>query len=329
MPSSLWKAQVEQIEDNLDSCMNRLDKLAEMDKGATAAQQGVSRKIYDNGSTTVEVSIKTRKPKGSSGGAGSMDRPQGSSRCQKWDSILSQQSELDSDVTEEPPVGVGVAPRKYPSERQTFKASKGPKAYAQGTKSSQARSVRVKPCQRPAANATPGAAQKNKRSEVPVPATALRSEAAAKPTDVVDAHRKNLVFPARTLQVFLHEMRATLKASSITTEPTGPSLGQPSSKAEGNEAAFKVLDDLEFIAANLDLEKAAGKAPSVAGSHLNLQQKGSPTRKIAGTEAGDVKELQRLTRDREALEREVEELKRSAKRFFVLNVTIECYIKSK
>ena len=59
-PGQLWKAGVNQLDKRFDLVRDRLDQLIEMDNNKQ------NFKVFNNGNTMVEVSIKTRKASGGS-----------------------------------------------------------------------------------------------------------------------------------------------------------------------------------------------------------------------------------------------------------------------
>ena len=68
MPGPLWKANVQQLDQRFDVVRERLDRLNSVEKADNKF------KVYNNGNTMVEVSIKTKKP----------------GKADTWNSILSQ-----------------------------------------------------------------------------------------------------------------------------------------------------------------------------------------------------------------------------------------------
>ena len=84
MPGPLWKASVDQLDDRFEIVRERLGKLIEMDDPKKSSN---NMRVFNNGNTVVEVSVKTRK--NPDGGASAVNG--GGTR---WDSILGQDGQV-------------------------------------------------------------------------------------------------------------------------------------------------------------------------------------------------------------------------------------------
>jgi len=211
---------VEDLDNRFEVVRDRLDKLIDMDD---KKKNGGNMRVFNNGNTVVEVSVKTRKNSGQSsvGGAGGGGA--------KWDGILQSQDEATQQHrNRKADIHSGLRKKKVGVSS----------SYAQPTKSSKVKSLHTK--RSPKVSASSRATRQGtelQRADSP-PANGVQSV----------SHQQQPRFLARTLRIFLFEMRSALK--SIDPQATSD--------------AHKILDDLEFVSENLNF--SGGGGASVEGS---------------------------------------------------------------
>jgi len=219
---TMWKASVDQLDDRFEIVRDRLDKLIDMDD----KKKSSNMRVFNNGNTVVEVSVKTRK---NHDGANAAANGGGT----KWDSILSQ----DNQEVSRPPTASLMRKKKQLS-------------YAAPTKSSRTKSLQ--------------------------PATSLRKS--PKTRNQSSENGPQPKFLARTLRIFLFEMRSALRSIPEASD------------------AHKILDDLEFVAENLSLSndgsnggETALAVPASRPEHDHMIERLKREHQVHQQEARDLK----------------------------------------
>ena len=200
MPGPLWKHQVRNLDNQLDNCRNEIDRLT-IGQGEVGPNGTIRKEIYNNANTVVEVAIKTRRPSG--GNDKKKKHPTVATKARKV--VHHRKSPIthsSSEMEETSKWSKLLSDSNNHTSLSEQKSKLESKRFLQGTKSS--------------------------RNKV---------KTMDESSDEVDAVHGR--FQNRTLQVFLHEMRA-----AVETEGKGSS-----------EKIRKILDDLEYVAANLKQEK--------------------------------------------------------------------------
>ena len=94
MPGNKWRSQVDHLGASIDRCRERIDEVAQYEKrqnskDASRKTEQYRSEVYNNGSgTTVEISIKTKKP--SSGKRKPYRNSVEETQDMNWDTLLSQ-----------------------------------------------------------------------------------------------------------------------------------------------------------------------------------------------------------------------------------------------
>ena len=253
MPGNKWKSKVDHLGASIDRCRERIDEIVQEENYQRSNK--VSRmteqykgQIYNNGSgTTVEVSIKTKKPstRSQESQIPATKSNTGRNRDINWDTLLSQDDRSDifspskfkQNIIEKPKTKEClVSKTTLPQKRTKLSRSSGKrftrepadlKRFSQKTKSSVAKekeSIRTKT---------------HDESENVSDAPKILNENYATSTlqnqnNVNDGIRHE--FPNRTLHIFLRELRSAVNTSGPDTS---------------NIDVNKIIDDIEFVTANL------------------------------------------------------------------------------
>ena len=276
MSGKMWKAKVNHLGASIDRCRERIDEVVQEEKSTKMSKlaEQYREQVYNNGSgTTVEVSIKTKKPSRRSIDAKRTTSKSmvGNNQDKNWDTLLSQdddQSDMLSppnvkrtqSLTGKPFIKESMVPKRtMPPKRikstrlLSQKSTKAPvdfKQFAQKTKSSRAKE---KDENMPNLQ---DEVKLNKLKSLGESERIQRTENRLGKENFVGFNSQNQnnfnenakhEFPNRTLQIFLRELRSAVNSSY-------QSLSSSSNSLDLN----KIIDDIEFVAANL--------SPNLAGT---------------------------------------------------------------
>ena len=210
MPGPLWKHTVRNMDSQLENCRQQIDRLA-TEEGEVGKNGTFRKEIFNNANTVVEVAIKTKRhPSGDS-----KKKPQTVTVNKARKVVQHRRSAVTSSVaSSEMENESGAKWSKMLSDSNNHASSHvdrrsklESKRFIQGTKSSRTKSRQ-------------------------------RSREREETEDEVDAIHGR--FQNRTLQVFLHEMRAAIQTEASTR----------------SDKIKKILDDLEYVASNMKGQKA-------------------------------------------------------------------------
>ena len=275
MPNKMWNAQVDHLEGAIDRCRERIDEIVQQET-SNKLKEKFRKQVYNSGTgTTVEVSVKTRKPStrsavenkdNSEGKHSKTNRIHKSTkelhgRSEKddrnWDSLLSQddnhtdnysptmirQHTIDKPKIKNPIVTKRVIPQKRikTSNLLTRRNAKVPvesKQFAQKTSSSRAKEKERNENLRKSKDQHVGYKNVLEAENEIVTRTEKESE------NMCTSSQNKIIrqnFPNRTLQIFLRELRSTVNANKSM------------SNLSANDVDLnKILDDLDFVAAHLN-----------------------------------------------------------------------------
>ena len=262
----MWKSKVDHLGASIDRCRERIDEMVQEEtyqrsNKVSKMTEQYKGQVYNNGSgTTVEVSIKTKKPSTRSDESRkpatklNLER----NRDTNWDTLLSQDDRSDifspskykQNINEKPKMKEGlVSKTSLPHKRTKLSRSSGKrhvkepvdsKRFSQKTKSSVAKE---KEHDKDLGN--------TRNKQICNTKTYYETENVSDAPNLLDKedyvtstlqNQKYIndgirhEFPNRTLHIFLRELRSAVNSSGPDTT---------------NIDVNKIIDDIEFVTANL------------------------------------------------------------------------------
>ena len=268
----MWKGKVDHLQGSIDRCRKQIDDMVQQEQTIKSRErnkstENYSQRVFDNGTgTTVEVSIKTKKPSSrSSENKKQSTRPGLSNdRNKNWDTLLSQDD--DSEVISPPMKKVQSLQRqpkiKPPVLTKDVFAPSRSKAYRSLPPKSTKVPVESKRYAQKTISSTNNKCDRNDqrlihRAASSADGVTMRSQSTDK--DIDNTENLNAIthqFPNRTLHVFLRELRSAVGVSNLYSA--------------NDIDLHKIIDDIEFVAANLHAPSSENK---VLAGQTNLKQK--------------------------------------------------------
>ena len=248
MPGKVWKSKVDHLGASIDRCRERIDEIVQEEKGnekfnkMSKLSEQYTQQIYNNGSgTTVEVSIKTKKP--------SSKKPVEyqkspaklqieNSKDMNWDTLLSQDDRSDI-------FSINKVKKQLPLKNKT----KDSMISKNTDRSKRVKSLRQKNAQdliesKRFASKTKSSISKEKELDEDARSITRNAKSANSYVASNDRYLKETVsndFTNRTLQIFLRELRVAVNSSSSNTNISANCVD-----------LNKIIDDIEYVASNLN-----------------------------------------------------------------------------
>ena len=247
MPGKVWKSKVDHLGASIDRCRERIDEIVQEEKGnerfnkMNKLSEQYTQQIYNNGSgTTVEVSIKTKKPSSKR----PIEYPKSPAKLQienskdmNWDTLLSQDDRSDI-------FSINKVKKQLPLKSKT----KDSMILKNSDRSKRVKSVRQKTAQdiesKRFASKTKSSISKEKELGEDARSITRNAKSVNSCVPSNDRYLKETVsndFTNRTLQIFLRELRVAVNSSSSNTNSSANCVD-----------LNKIIDDIEYVASNLN-----------------------------------------------------------------------------
>ena len=247
MPGKVWKSKVDHLGASIDRCRERIDEIVQEEKGnerfnkMSKLSEQYTQQIYNNGSgTTVEVSIKTKKPSSKK----TVEYHKSPAKLQienskdmNWDTLLSQDDRSDI-------FSINKVKKQLPLKSKT----KDSMILKNSDRSKRVKSVRQKTAQdiesKRFASKTKSSISKEKELGEDARSITRNAKSVNSCVPSNDRYLKETVsndFTNRTLQIFLRELRVAVNSSSSNTNSSANCVD-----------LNKIIDDIEYVASNLN-----------------------------------------------------------------------------
>ena len=247
MPGKVWKSKVDHLGASIDRCRERIDEIVQEEKGnerfnkMSKLSEQYTQQIYNNGSgTTVEVSIKTKKPSSKK----TVEYHKSPAKLQienskdmNWDTLLSQDDRSDI-------FSINKVKKQLPLKSKT----KDSMMLKNSDRSKRVKSVRQKTAQdiesKRFASKTKSSISKEKELGEDARSITQNAKSVNSCVPSNDRYLKETVsndFTNRTLQIFLRELRVAVNSSSSNTNSSANCVD-----------LNKIIDDIEYVASNLN-----------------------------------------------------------------------------
>ena len=248
MPGKVWKSKVDHLGASIDRCRERIDEIVQEEKGnvrfnkMSKLSEQYTQQIYNNGSgTTVEVSIKTKKPSSKQ----PIEYHKSPAKLQienskdmNWDTLLSQDDRSDI-------FSINKDKKQLPLKSK----SKNSMISKNSDRSKRVKSVRHKNGQdliesKRFASKTKSSISKEKELGEDARRMTRNAKSATSYVASDDKYLKETIsndFTNRTLQIFLRELRVAVNSSSSNTNRSANCVD-----------LNKIIDDIEYVASNLN-----------------------------------------------------------------------------
>ena len=276
MPGKVWKSKVDHLGASIDRCRERIDEIVQEEKGnerfnkMSKLSEQYTQQIYNNGSgTTVEVSIKTKKPSSKR----PIEYPKSPAKLQienskdmNWDTLLSQDDRSDI-------FSVNKDKKQLPLKSKT----KDSMILKNSDRNKRVKSVRQKSAQdliesKRFASKTKSSISKEKEQREDARRITQNAKSASPYVASNDRNLKEAIsndFTNRTLQIFLRELRVAVNSSSSNTNSSAACVD-----------LNKIIDDIEYVASNLN--PSSIKASDRTGSASLPAQPNKPAESVIG-----------------------------------------------